>query len=122
MTTLFSNDELCIVNPYSVVTCFLTYLYSLEIGHPSTDIGFSPLYLELDNVSRNKDEKSLKNLGPFARAFSEIVVNGEKRRNDTDRFFLTGLQTKLNADTSNLKGLKHNIDGMFLLWSGCMMK
>ena len=56
------------------------------------------------------------NLGPFARVFSEVVCNGEKRRNDSDKMMPTGIQSMIEQ-----KGLKNNIDGCFMLFGGSMI-
>ena len=53
------NDyELGLACPYSKVTCFIVYLYSMEIGSP-------PLYAEMNRVARDMDTTHLKTLGPI---------------------------------------------------------
>ena len=42
------DDELSLWNPYSRITCFILYLYSMEFGQP-------PLYAELNRVCREMD-------------------------------------------------------------------
>ena len=66
MTLDSKDEELGLGNPYSKVTCFILYLYSLEFGAP-------PLYSELNRVSRDMDLSYLQTLGPFARAISQIT-------------------------------------------------
>lgn len=60
----------------------------------------------------------MKTLGPFARVMSEIILNCEKRRIDEDKIQPTGMSKMMHSQ----QGLKHNIDGVFFLWSGMMMK
>jgi len=61
MTIDKHDSELGLVNPYSKVTCFILYLYSMELGSP-------PIYAELNRVARDMDMTQLFNLGPIARA------------------------------------------------------
>ena len=42
------DPEIGLNNPYSKVTCFILYLYSMEFGTP-------PLYSELNRVAREMD-------------------------------------------------------------------
>ena len=65
MTELKEDDELGLTNPYSCVTCWILYLYSLEFGSP-------PLYAELNRVCRNMDLSELETLGPIAKALSPM--------------------------------------------------
>lgn len=76
------NDELNLCNPYSQITCFCLYLYSMEFGSPT-------LYYELNRVCREMDETELETLGPFAKALSFITLCCENMRNDDDKI-LTG--------------------------------
>lgn len=55
------DDDLGLWNPYSRITCFVLYLYSMEFGNP-------PLYAELNRVCRQMDRTQLHTLGPFAYA------------------------------------------------------
>lgn len=110
MTSLYGADELCIANPYSLATCYFLYLYSLELGSP-------PLYLELDVSSRMMEMNNLESLGPFARVFSEIMTSGDKRRHDSDKI-KPGMQSCITESG----GSKHNMEGMFMLYSGAMMQ
>ena len=52
------DKEIGLYNPYSKVTCFVLYLYSMEFGSPT-------LYAELNRVTRDMDLSQLKNLGPI---------------------------------------------------------
>ena len=52
------DPELALFDPYSKVTCFIMYLYSMEFGTPA-------LYSELNRVARDMDMTQLKNLGPI---------------------------------------------------------
>lgn len=63
-------DELNLCNPYSQITCFCLYLYSMEFGDPA-------LYYELNRCCRESDEEHLETLGPVARALSMILVISE---------------------------------------------
>lgn len=42
-------EDLCLRNPYSKITCFILYLYSMEFGQV-------PLYAELNRASQLMDE------------------------------------------------------------------
>ena len=48
-----SSSEISLRNPYSKITCFILYLYSMEFGNP-------PLYAEANRVARDMDLKYLK--------------------------------------------------------------
>lgn len=72
------DDELSLHNPYSKVTCFTLYLYSLELGIP-------PLYAEANRVARDMDFTQLKELGPFLRALHEVTYGAEYYRKDEDK-------------------------------------
>ena len=54
---LNSDSDLSLSNPYSAVSCWVLYLYSMELESP-------PLYLELNRASRNLDMHFLSQLGP----------------------------------------------------------
>ena len=97
--------ELGLHNPYSRVTCFILYLYSLEFGDP-------PLYSELNRVARTMDSSQLETLGPIARALSEITWGAESLRDEDDRI-MTGEQI-----LEVKGGIDMNIAGAFLLWRG----
>lgn len=47
-----SDEELGLTNPYSFITCFILYLYSLEFGDP-------PLYAEMNRVVWTMDKDYL---------------------------------------------------------------
>ena len=111
MTTDWSDNEdydaeLCLINPYSRVTCFILYLYSLEFGDP-------PLYTEINQVGRTMDSSLLETLGPFASALAKITYCAESGREDYDRI-KTG--ETIYEDKNN--GVDFNIAGAFLLWRG----
>ena len=72
------SDELCLASPYSKVTCFFLYLYSLEFGDP-------PLYSELNRICRDQDLHYINTLGPFALAMVTIILNAENKREPTDK-------------------------------------
>ena len=72
------DSELNLYNPYSKVTCFILYLYSMELGDP-------PLYAELNRVARDRDLSQLKNLGPIQKAMGKITWVAENRRNADDK-------------------------------------
>ena len=71
------NDELNLKNPYSHITCFIMYLYSLEIGAPT-------LYSEINRVARSMDFSHLETLGPIQRALSKITKWAEFYKVDKD--------------------------------------
>lgn len=78
--TVYSAEmnDLSLTNPYSQVTCFILYLYSMEFGQP-------PLYAELNRVCRDMDMSELENLGPIAKALNMITISAEGRRESEDR-------------------------------------
>ena len=65
------GGELDLSDPYSKVTCFILFLYSMELGSP-------PLYSELNKVCRMMDLKNLDTLGPFARCL-DVIIEGAER-------------------------------------------
>ena len=67
------DPELNLADPYSKVTCFVLYLYSLEFGTP-------PLYAELNRVCRQMDTTQLRNLGPIAKVLAVITNSAERDR------------------------------------------
>lgn len=103
------KDELNLCNPYSQITCFCLYLYSMEFGSP-------PLYAELNRVCREMDMSLLEVLGPYAKALSWITLCCEHKRNEDDKI-LTGKILKLKGE-----GSMGNIAGIFLLFRGAAMK
>ena len=77
--TFNKNDyELGLYCPYSKVTCFIIYLYSMEIGSP-------PLYSEMNRVARDMDLTLLQYLGPILRAISKITWGAEEYRDSKDK-------------------------------------
>ena len=69
------DDEIGVWNPYSKITCFILYLYSLEFGSP-------PLYAEANRVAREMDLTHLRDLGPYLRAIGAITGGAERNRED----------------------------------------
>ena len=68
------------LNPYSKITSFVLYLYSMEFGTP-------PLYSDLNKAARakNVDPNLLNNLGPFAQVLSQITEKAEEERSTDDK-------------------------------------
>ena len=99
------RTDIALTNPYSAVTCWLLYLYSMELGQPA-------LYLELNRVSRDMDLSLLKQLGPFARALCYICTAAETNKKEEDKI--------LNGE--EFGGEEYNLAGCFLLWRGAAMK
>lgn len=67
------SDELGAWNPYSKITCFILYLYTLELGNP-------PLYAEANRAARDMDLTHLRDLGPYLRALGAITGGAERNR------------------------------------------
>lgn len=101
----WEDNDLGLWNPYSKITCFILYLYSMEFGSP-------PLFADLNRVARDHDTSQLENLGPFAKCLSLITGGAERRRNPEDRI-RTG---------SEIGGVKWNFAGCFFLWRGVQFK
>lgn len=99
------EDELDLTNPYSTITCFILYMYSLEFGSP-------PLYAELNRVVRTMDLTQIENLGPLARALNVITGCAENKKSVDDKI-LTGEQI-----FNKKKGVFKNMAGVFFLWRG----
>jgi len=59
-------------NPNHKITQHLLYLYSME----------SFLYIELNKVCREKDEKKIKYFGQIAAALGYIIEKANQRRKD----------------------------------------
>ena len=70
-----NHPEIGICNPYSKVSCFILYIYSMEWGSP-------PFYAEVNRIAREMDLKQLKRIGPFIRALSVIAVKGERGKDN----------------------------------------
>ena len=63
-------SDLDLSNPYSAVSCWVLYLYSMELGSP-------PLYMELNRAAREMDKTKLPQLGPFALALGWVCGSAE---------------------------------------------
>ena len=72
------DSELGLWNPYSKVTCFILYLYSMEFGSP-------PLYAELNRVAREMDLTHLDHLGPILACLETICLWAEFNRKEGDK-------------------------------------
>ena len=96
------GTDLDLSNPYSGVTCWVLYLYSMELGSP-------PLYMELNRACRQMDLTKLPQLGPFAYALSCVCRWGDSKKKKAD---------KILHGSTIWKGLT----GCFLLWRGASMK
>ena len=107
------EPELDLWNPYSKITCFIVYLYSLEYGNP-------PLYAEANRAARDMDLTLVKELGPFLKALSEITFRAEQNKKPQDKYKLTGLDVFQNP--SNNGAVEYNIAGSFLEFRGCAMR
>lgn len=80
------NDELNLYNPYSAISCFIVYLYSMEFGDP-------PFYAELNTAVRKMDMTKLEMFGPFLQSLFDITYCAENNR-DPDDQIQTGLKLK----------------------------
>lgn len=109
MTWEDDDPELGLRNPYSMITCFVLYLYSLEVGIP-------PFYAEVNRVARDMDLAYLNTLGPFLKVLSCITASAEAERDHDDKI-KTG---KMICDESAGDGF--NIAGMFVLFRGAPMR
>ena len=74
----YSQSDLSLFNPYSSVSCWLLYLYSMELGWP-------PLYMELNRAAREMDKTKLPQLGPFAQALGWVCAEAEKNKKIEDK-------------------------------------
>jgi hypothetical protein len=72
------EHELNLWNPYSPITCFILYLYSLELGNPT-------LYSDLNGMVRKYDANLNKHLGSIAQCLVEITYDSEENRHDDDK-------------------------------------
>jgi len=97
-----TDPELGLLNPYSLICCFILYLYSMEFGEP-------PLYAELNRCARNMDTTQLKNLGPIACALNLITKQAEDNRDKGD---------KVKPGEWYSEGVVYNIAGVFLVFRG----
>lgn len=103
------DEDLDLANPYSKISCFILYLYSLEFGDP-------PLYTEVNRAARMNDMSKVETLGPFQRALISITSQAEKARDPDDRI-KNGEYIFMNDG-----GLQFNIAGIFLLFRGMPMR
>ena len=111
-STPFNDEEddgdLGLSNPYSRISCFVLYLYTLEYGEPS-------LAQDLSRVARTKDDTMIRSLGPYAQALRKITSEAEAHRDADDKIESgTIIQQKLN-------GVDWNIAGAFFLWKGTFL-
>lgn len=97
-----SLSDLGFKNPYSLISCLVLKLYTIEFGTPS-------LYEEANRAARDMDETHLKNLGPFLNALSHVISFAESERPPIDKI-LTGKM--INPTVEN------NMGGAFVLWRG----
>lgn len=108
-TTTPGNDQLDLCNPYSLITCFLLYLYSMEFGDP-------PLYAEMNRVTRMMDTSQLRALGPLAQAFSCII-------NSASHYFEEDDQGKTGFSLHYMHGgVEENIGGIYMLHNGSALE
>lgn len=77
------DNELNLANPYSLVSCFILRLYSME------NFGSPPFYACLNKAVKSMDKSQIENLGPFQKAFTEITEVSENWREDDDKI-MTG--------------------------------
>ena len=101
MTDDRNDFELGLSNPYSIVTCFVLYLYSMEFGKPN-------LYAELNRAARENDKSLLPTLGPFACALWAIITLAERNRLKHDSI--------KRGETYRQPTVKFNLAGLFLLF------
>ena len=103
--TLDKDPEIGLHNPYSKISCFVLYAYSLEFGSP-------PLYAEVNNAARDHRFSLLPTLGPYVKVLSEITARAEQGRDNFDKIE-TGQYYEHQQG-----GAPNNIGGIFLLWRG----
>lgn len=104
-----SDSETSLLNPYSKVTCFILYLYSMEFGDP-------PLYAEANRIARDMDMDYLKYLGPFLRVLSACTNYAEINRDGNDKK-KTGQEIQ-NEMIGNPSIVDCNLSGAFMLFRG----
>ena len=104
-----NDPELGLRNPYSKITCFILYLYSMEFGSP-------PLYAEINRVARDMDLTQIYTLGALLRALSIITAAAERSRTETDKI-KTGEQI-----WKEIGGEIGNFAGSFVMFRGAHMK
>lgn len=80
------------------------------------ELGFPPLYAELNRVSRDMELTHLEYLGPIQKAMDVITLSAERERTDDDKI-------KTGADIKyELGGVYSNMAGVYLLFRGVKMK
>ena len=104
------DEELGLLSPYSSISAFVLYVYSMELGDP-------PLYAVLNRAMRDKDLIDLEDLGPFARALSEVTYRAEDHREKDDK-----IQTGRAIREAKGEGVVDNFSGIFSLFRGSPMK
>lgn len=103
------NKQLDLCNPYSLITCIILYLYSMEFGDP-------PLYSEINRVARLMDTSQLRALGPLAQAFSSMI-------NSVSNYFEEDDKGKTGFSLHHNKGgVEENIGGIYMLHKGNAMQ
>lgn len=100
------DEEYGLLNPYSKVTCFILYLYSMELGSP-------PLYAELNREARDSDMTQLRNLGPFLTALYYIC--------ELTEFFRKGSDKIRNGEILKNR-VSFNMAGSYLMFKGVRVK
>ena len=105
MTKDRNDYELGLWNPYSIISCFILYLYSMEFGEPN-------LYAELNRAARENDQSLLSTLGPFACALGQITFWAERYRMEND---------VIKRGNMYEPGVSQNLAGVFLLFRGSQM-
>lgn len=99
------DPEIGLHNPYSKVSCFVLYIYSMEFGDP-------PLYAEANNAARDMRYELIPYLGPYIKVLGEISARAEAGRDDDDKI-KTGKYLEQQEG-----GVANNIGEIFLLWRG----
>lgn len=100
------NPEMNFKDGYSKIVCLILYLYSMELGYP-------PLYAEVNRVSRELDFTYLKELGPYAMALYFVTMWGNFEREGNESIVKTG---------KSIGGVEENLTGSYLLWRGARMR
>ena len=72
------SHDLNVNNPYGKITCFVLYLYSMELSQPA-------LYYDVNRVCRTMDMRYLKTLGPFIRVLGAVTYVSEMGRDEDDK-------------------------------------
>lgn len=103
------DPEIGMHNPYSKISCFVLYAYSMEFGEP-------PLYFVVNSAARDMQVQYIPTLGPYAKVLGEIAQRAEQGREDHDKI-RTGKYVEQKEG-----GVSNNISEIFLLWRGAQMK